>query len=171
MDERNAGQRVQPENSRGGRRLVVALLAIVVVIAAIAVGKNLGDRPTVDPPSSTEPAAGITSPGNDFEADYEAALESGKPVFVYFHTATCPSCKTYSPIVEKVMAQFEDQIAFVNAMGDENRAAYDLATEYGFEYVPTSLFLKPGGETDSSFVGPMTENELRRQLSTMVSGQ
>ncbi|MGV8082839.1 MAG: thioredoxin family protein [Coriobacteriia bacterium] len=186
MDERNAGP-AAPKSSRGGVKVIVALVAIALVLGGIAFGKNFlkdapasgsqtatqnqdADEEAADQDSSSATAPSITAEKNDFAADYQAALASGKPVFVYFHTETCPSCKAFSPIIEKVMPDFEGKVVFVNAFVDESRAASDLATEHEFQYVPTSLFLKPGGEEDSSFVGPMTENELRRKLSTL-SGQ
>jgi thioredoxin-like negative regulator of GroEL len=139
------------------------------VIGGVAWAKGSAGRQSAEKAGGeSQPSISITSARNDFASDYNTALSSGKPIFVYFHTTTCPSCKAFSPVIEKVMPDYKDKVVFVNAYVDLDSAAWSMATDRGFEYVPTSLFLKAGGGTDTSFVGPMTENELRRKLSTMA---
>ncbi len=65
-------------------RRISSRTAIVLVVIAIFAGlfavKALDTR--------TQPAAGdsITSVKNDAVADYEAALQTGKPIYVLFHS-------------------------------------------------------------------------------------
>ncbi|NTW28007.1 MAG: thioredoxin family protein [Coriobacteriia bacterium] len=153
-------------------KIVLACTLVLLALVAVVIGKNItsarsAENKAVEPASSS---AGITSIQGDTAAEYKAALADGRPVFVYFHTLTCPSCKQFSPVVEKVMPDFAGKVIFVNAL-EEEQGAYDLATQYKFGYVPTELFLKPGGEVLKSVVGPMTESELRLQLNLLLSGK
>ncbi len=66
-------------------KLVVALV-VVAVFAGVLVAKALAPDPQAD--SGAGESASITSTRTDATADYEAALKSGKPIYVLFHSLT-----------------------------------------------------------------------------------
>lgn len=71
---------------RGGpsSRLVIVLV-VLAVFGGLVAAKAIGLR-TTSPAERQRPS--ITSARNDASADYEAAMKTGKPVYVLFHSLT-----------------------------------------------------------------------------------
>lgn len=98
--------------------------------------------------------AGSTSPYVEFnEADYQAALASGKTVVLYFYASWCPSCKAEQP---ETYAAFESLnepqvIGFrVNYKDGESKAEQDLAREFGVSTQHTKVILRNGEQITKS---------------------
>ena len=73
-------------------------MVVVAIFAGVLLAKVLGASPS-DASVSGDVAAGvqnaqptITSVHNDAAADYAAAMKTGKPVYVLFHSLTCQPC-------------------------------------------------------------------------------
>lgn len=141
--------------------------SITAVALLLLVGRLVftgGDRPA----PAGEGGTTITSQRNDAVADYEAAIATGKPVYVLFHSLTCEPCVEISAIVDRAMPSYGDKIVFVNAISDDPSGA-ELASRFQFQYIPTSFFLKPGGAVADSFTGSMSEDKLRGYLDTLTT--
>ncbi|MDZ4168633.1 MAG: hypothetical protein U1E26_03110 [Coriobacteriia bacterium] len=75
----------QPTTKPAASTRLVVVFAVIAVFAGVIVAKYL-------PPSwaggNDSPAAqaSLTSVRNDATADYEAAVKSGKPIYVMFHS-------------------------------------------------------------------------------------
>lgn len=70
---------------------VVILLAVVALFAGVVLAKAIvpGGATVAEAPQSAPTASDTyTSRRNDAMADYEAALQTGKPIFVLFHSLT-----------------------------------------------------------------------------------
>ena len=78
--------------SRHTRWAIVILLVVIAVLAGVLVAtmrsgpRAGGDLRQGSSTASTE--VSITSVHNDATADYEAALKTGKPIYVLFHSLT-----------------------------------------------------------------------------------
>lgn len=87
-----------------------------------------------------------------FEEAQEAAKHSQKPIMAVFWRGTCPACGALDdealshPGVIAKAAEFEPV-----KVNTEDR--YDLGARYMVAYLPTTLFLAPGGETVYDVVG------------------
>lgn len=161
-------------------RRVKSALAVVVVAGALGgvlLAKHLdGSGQILRAPSATEapvaavPVAGqtITSTHNDAVSDYEAALETGKPVYVLFHSLTCQPCVEISAVVDEVMPEYADRVVFVNAITDDP-AGQRLASRFQFQYIPTSFFVTSEGKVADSFTGAMNEGEMKTRLDRLVA--
>ncbi|MDY0163577.1 thioredoxin family protein [Desulfobotulus sp.] len=79
------------------------------------------------------------------EKALETAGTSGKKIYYYFYTPTCPWCKTMAEetfSAEKVITKLNADFISVKINVVETR---DLARRFGLETVPTSVFLSPEG--------------------------
>jgi thioredoxin-like negative regulator of GroEL len=63
---------------------------------------------------------------------------------------------------------YEGKVVFVNAITDD-AAAKQLASQFRFQYIPTSFFLEPGGSVSDSYTGPLTEEQMRARLDALAT--
>ncbi|MBK5210972.1 MAG: hypothetical protein JJE36_01395 [Coriobacteriia bacterium] len=165
-------------------RKVVPILTIVVLVLLVAIVllvKNL-TIPTVAVQSSSSSkidraassnsfaTGSLTSVRNDAVSDYTAALKTGKPVYVLFHSLTCDPCVEISAVAEKVMPDYQKRVVFVNAITDD-ASGQALATKFAFQYIPTSFFIGSGGQATDSYTGVLTESQMRSRLDTLVKSK
>ncbi len=83
-------------------------------------------------------------------------VKSAQPVLVDFWAEWCVPCKTLSPTVEAVAAQFKDKLR-VGKMNVEDNP--DVATRYNIITLPTLLLLK-GGMVLEQRVGLISKDKL-----------
>ncbi|MGH1343450.1 MAG: thioredoxin family protein [Nannocystales bacterium] len=83
-----------------------------------------------------------------------------KGLLVLFSTPWCAPCKTYKPIVERVVASSEGKLELLLVNADTSA---DLATHYRVRSVPTLLCFADG-ELAGTQSGSMMEPQLRNVL-------
>lgn len=81
-------------------------------------------------------------------------------LLVLFSTPWCAPCRTYKPIVERVVAESDGALELLLVDADTSA---DLATHYGVRSVPTLLCFADG-ELASRQSGAMPEPHLRTIL-------
>ena len=75
----------EPATRAGFSARVAIAMVVVALFAGVLAAKYLApDRPSAG--GAGDAAASVTSVRNDAAADYEAALRTGKPVYVLFHS-------------------------------------------------------------------------------------
>ncbi len=90
----DVGEATDTHSSRRSSWMTVSLLIAVAVFAGVLLATAQADRKMssaqIDTPttSSGQTAGSITSVRNDALADYEAAVKTGKPIYVLFHSLT-----------------------------------------------------------------------------------
>lgn len=89
-----------------------------------------------------EPPAEETSPeetdqtiGNFLVSNDEVCKENGKPIVYFFGSEGCSYCRWEHPVMEKVAAKFEGEIAFHNNM--DSKVDMDIFSKYSTGGVPT----------------------------------
>lgn len=158
----------------GGSNKVIAALVIVAFLAFVLVKLVSGGTAPTEAPvqadAGADASATITSVHNDAVADYEAALASGKPVYVLFHSLSCEPCVNISAVVDRVMPEYEGKVVFVNAITGDS-SADQLASKFQFQYIPTSFFLKADGTLADAYTGELNETALRDYLDAVVAAE
>jgi len=156
----------EPPSRRGRSARLAILLAVIAVFAAIVLIKVLATPAAA--PSAPGDVASLTSVHNDAVADYEAALEAGKPVYVLFHSLTCVPCVEISEVADLVVPEYANEVTFVNVITDDP-SGQELSKRFSFQYIPTSFFVKPDGTVADSYTGAMDEAQMRGYLDTLVA--
>jgi thiol-disulfide isomerase/thioredoxin len=105
---------------------------------------------------------------SDPAAQIEWVLRKGKPAMILFHSTTCKPCQLMEKAVEKVRAEFEPQIAFVDVVVTDPANA-TLLRQAQIRTIPTSVFVMTSGQA-YGFVGAVEEDALRAELNKLVSG-
>jgi hypothetical protein len=66
------------------------------------------------------------------------------------------------------MPEYEGRVAFVDAVTDDP-AAEGVLRRYPGQYIPTSVFVDGDGEVADTYVGPLTDVELRGRLDSLLA--
>jgi len=140
--------------ARQSSRWPVALFAVVVVVAAVIVGKALL---TPQPVNSGEPA----------EVQFDQALAQKRVTFALFHSKTCIPCKEMEKTAAAVMPEFKGKITFVDVdVYDE--ANLNLLRRMQIQVIPTTFIFDRNGQS-KVFQGLISADLLRSELAAALS--
>jgi thiol-disulfide isomerase/thioredoxin len=114
----------------------------------------------------------------------EYAAYADRPLVINFFASWCPSCIAEMPEFEHVHGLLGDRVAFVGVSQSDARAAsIDLARETGITYgtaidergeffravggvgMPTTIFVRPGGEIAEVWVGALNAGALQQLVA------
>ncbi|MBE0416150.1 MAG: hypothetical protein IBX63_00090 [Coriobacteriia bacterium] len=151
--------------SARGKALIVLVVALIF---AVLIGIRLADgmrnaQPAGTPPPGESPAAAVPDP----VTAYETALAEGRPIYVLFHSSTCPSCVEIEAAAARVLPEYADSVSFVDVYTDDPRAR-PLFSRFAFQYIPTSFFLAGDGSVVDQHTGVLNDAEMRERLDTLV---
>ncbi|GIU97097.1 MAG: hypothetical protein KatS3mg013_0900 [Actinomycetota bacterium] len=109
--------------------------------------------------------------------DYAAYAE--RPLVINFFASWCPSCVAEMPDFETVHRRLRGRVAFLGiSQSDARAASIDLVRRTGVTYdtafdaqgaffsalggagMPTTVFVRPGGEIADVWVGPLNDDAL-----------
>ncbi|HEX6230328.1 MAG TPA: TlpA disulfide reductase family protein [Actinomycetota bacterium] len=164
--------------SRAARRMWGTALALAVGVAAALLGFALiGDLR----PSGVSFAGNLRAGGTleelrlpELEGDgvVDYASYSDRPLVINFFASWCPNCIAEMPDFERVHVALGGDVAFLGvSQSDPRNASIDLAHQTGITYdtaidergeffravgglgMPTTIFVRPGGEIADVWVG------------------
>lgn len=95
--------------------------------------------------------------------NYKELIESGKPLVIDFWAEWCGPCRTMSPIVDELAAEYEGKAVIGKCDVEEND---DITMKYGVRNIPTIIFLK-GGEVVDKQVGACSKDALREKIEKL----
>ena len=98
----------------------------------------------------------------DFEQE---VLQSDKTVLVDFWAEWCGPCHAVAPVLDKIVAEREDELKLVKVNIDEEQ---ELAIRYGVQSIPTMILFK-GGEPAAAAIGAQPKGALERALGLTQS--
>jgi len=102
----------------------------------------------------------------NFESEVIAAsLQT--PVLVDFWAPWCGPCKSLSPVLEKLEAEYAGRFKLVKINSDVEQ---QLAAAFGIRSIPTCILLKNGQPIDA-FMGAVPEGQLRQFLDKYVPSE
>ncbi|HVT43499.1 MAG TPA: thioredoxin [Thermoanaerobaculia bacterium] len=93
------------------------------------------------------------------ESEFEEKT-SGGVVLVDFTAEWCGPCRTLSPILQRVSAQYDGRLHVFSVDIDEWPS---LAARHGVMSVPTVLLFREGQQVDR-MVGVLSEGELKKRI-------
>jgi thiol-disulfide isomerase/thioredoxin len=114
-------------------------------------------------------------------ADY-----ADRPLVINFFASWCPFCIAEMPDFERVHRLLGEDVAFLGvSQSDARGASIDLARETGITYdtaidergeffravggqgMPTTIFVRPGGEIADVWVGPLSADGLQERVADL----
>lgn len=90
-----------------------------------------------------------------------------KLTLIDFWAEWCQPCKKLSPLLDRLVQEFSDQIDLVKVDADQE-GNFDLLAQYNIKSIPT-LILLLDNEVMGTIVGIKPEDELRAWLQVHVS--
>jgi thiol-disulfide isomerase/thioredoxin len=166
--------------------------AVVAVLAAAAIALGIGLVRDLRP--SGVAFAGDLRAGGTLEELRLPELERGgvveyasysdRPLVINFFASWCPFCIAEMPDFERVHSLLGDRVAFLGvSQSDPRNASIDLVHETGITYdtaidergdffravggqgMPTTIFVRPGGEIAEIWVGPLDAEILTQRVA------
>ena len=98
------------------------------------------------------------------DATAREAIESGKPVVIYFWATWCGPCLQLGPVVEELAEKYGDKAVIGKLNTEEDN---DIAAEYRIRSIPTVLFFKDG-ELQGRSVGLVKLEDLEAILLPLL---
>lgn len=92
--------------------------------------------------------------------NFEQLLASGQPVVIDFWAEWCGPCRTMSPIVDELAAEYEGRVVIGKCDVEEND---EITMKYGVRNIPTIVFLKGGEQVDKQ-VGACSKDALKAKI-------
>ncbi|HPI92240.1 MAG TPA: thioredoxin TrxC [Deltaproteobacteria bacterium] len=108
---------------------------------------------------------GINEPVAATDITFTAeVLQSGTPVLVDFWAPWCGPCRTMSPVLDSLSANYAGRLKVVKVNVDENPVT---ASKYGIRSIP-SMFLFKNGTVVNTLQGALPQQELERQINRFI---
>ena len=93
-------------------------------------------------------------------SDFDAYINSGRPIFVDFWAVWCGPCKAMEPAIERLATKYAGKVIFGKLNVDENLS---VATRYNIRGIPTLLLFKKG-QIQEQVVGATSKDVISRLL-------
>jgi thioredoxin-related protein len=155
-------------------RLIFLILGIVLLAGCLNSGGGVSEVESRSTGGTLGSMDVVEFSGIAFHTSYEAGLEearaTGKAVFLYFWSDTCPWCLKFEREVlpqEKVKRALEDNFILV-AIDVDAKENLALLGKYRVQGTPTMVFLNSKGEVIQGIIGFLDESKFLRVLDEVL---
>lgn len=93
------------------------------------------------------------------------SFKNRRPVVVDFYATWCGPCQRLAPLMERLAADYKGRVSFYKVDVDECK---DLFQSYGFNSMPTVLFIYPNGSSYSYDVGLKFDGFYYDRINSML---
>lgn len=97
-------------------------------------------------------------------SEYQAAVDSGKPILLDFYADWCGPCRVLLPTVSKLADKYQDEFVIAKVNVDHNP---ELSQKFGVRSIP-ALFFVQDGEVKENLVGVQTESSLENKIKSYL---
>lgn len=165
--------------TRGG--VAAAVVALIVVVVSLGGGGNVAFAGDLRRGGTLE---SLTLPALEGDGVVDYAAYDDRPLVINFFASWCPSCIAEMPDFERVSQDVGAAVTFLGvSQSDATQSSIDLAHETGITYptaidgrgeffnalgaqgMPTTVFVRPGGEIADIWVGQLDDESLRDLLT------
>ena len=98
----------------------------------------------------------------------EVVIDAGTPTVVDFWGPQCKHCFALMPAMEKLAAEYVDSMRLIKVDASKNRR---LCVNLRLRALPTFLFYRDGEEKSRLTGDQITEEDLRKAVTDLLSGQ
>ena len=134
-----------PKEPKNNERLLIILTIVSLLFSISALTISALNTMSFD--SNSQGHKVVISQKYDKGKSLQKALDTGKPVLVFFYTDWCGFCQKFAPTYYKVSKNSKIKknfaVAYVNCEKDENRA---LMAEYGVQGFPSVFVIDKQGK-------------------------
>jgi cytochrome c biogenesis protein CcmG/thiol:disulfide interchange protein DsbE len=166
---------------------MVAALALSVV--AVSCTGRADPQPTTSPAQTSLLPASATSLPELTPEQFQSLLDElrGRPVLVNFWGSWCGPCYREAPVIAAAAMTYEGTVQFLGVdISDQRAPARDFIQEFGWTFpsvfdpsdeilaslgllgAPVTIIYDRSGERVFEFVGPVTEEQLTEELTSVL---
>jgi len=135
------------------------IIIVLVLLALLLAAKLLGWGPK-------DNGAVLPSKGKYTAAEQIAAFK-GQPMWLLFHSTTCPPCLEMQGILGELAPEFQGEVAFVTIDVNDPENS-ELVKKFGIRYVPTTFLIDKKGRIFYQEIGVIPTEEMRGKLKELL---
>lgn len=98
------------------------------------------------------------------DQNYNALLNTGKPMVIDFSAEWCGPCRRMAPIIKELADQYDGQVTIGSCDVDENE---ELALKFGVRNIPAIFFLKDG-QVHDKIIGAVSKSAVEEKVNALL---